>query len=146
MTRIVFSMPVSRSRMLLLYLIVSHSVMLVALLNLLAVSLWSVLVTLMITLSFVYYCRQNQWLKSKSLMFKIERGADELWHLQYGDDKQNSKLTLTGSVVTPQVTILYFNGKQFWQRYAITIVADAVDAELFRQLRVYCRDPKTFQQ
>lgn len=141
MTRIVFSLPILPSKILLLYLMIIHSVMLVTLLSLFSVSWWSFTTTLVIAVSFIYFYRQSR------LIVKIEQDADDGWHCHYRDGSSRSQLTLSSSVVIPQLVILYFNGRKFWQQaYAVTIVADAVDAELFRQLRLYCRDPKTFQQ
>lgn len=141
MTRIVFSLPILPSKILLLYLMIIHSVMLVTLLNLFAISWWSFTAILVIAISFIYFYKQSQQL------IKIERDAGDGWHGHYRDGSSRSLLGLSSSVVIPQLVILYFSGRRFWQRsYAITILADAVDAELFRQLRLYCRDPKTFQQ
>ena len=146
MTRIVFKIEIARSLRLLIYFFVLHGLMLVTMLSLLGTCWWSVLVFIIIMLSGVYYCRQHQWLNSQKSLDKIERDASGKWILSYQDGKQHLELTLTSSFVTPYVVILYFNKSHFWQRYAVTIISDAVDKELFRQLRVYLRDPKTFQQ
>lgn len=146
MTRIVFKMEITRSRMLLTYLLIIHSLMLVTMMSLLVASWWSVPVFIIIVLSAVYYCRQYQWLNRQKALNKIERDASDKWILSYQNGKQHSELTLSSSYVTPQLVIMYFNNSHFWQRYAVTIVFDAVDKQLFRKLRVYLRDPKTFQK
>ena len=146
MTRIVFKMKIARSLSLLIYFVVLHVLMLVTMLSLLGVSWWSVLIFIMIMLSGIYYCRQYQWLNSHQALNQIERDARDKWSLCFQDGKQHSALTLTRSFITPHVVIMYFNKSHFWQRYAVTIVADAVEGEVFRQLRVYLRDPKTFQK
>jgi membrane-bound toxin of toxin-antitoxin system len=146
MTRIVFKIEIVRSQSLLTYFIVLHCLMLVTMLSLLRISWWSLLVFIMIMLSGVYYCHQNQWFKSCKALNKIERDASDKWVMSYQDGKQHSELMLTRSFVTPHLVILYFNKSRIWQRYAVTIVFDAVDKELFRQLRVYLLDPKTFHQ
>jgi hypothetical protein len=51
---------------------------------------------------------------------------------------------LTSCFVAPKLVLLHFSGERFWKRKTITVCSGSVDVELFRQLRVYCRDPKTF--
>jgi len=148
MTRIVFKIEINRSLSLLTYFIVLHGLMLVTIWSLLGISWWSLLVFIMIILSGVYYCQQYQWINSQKAVNKIERDASDKWYLSYQNGKQHSALTsaltLSSSYVTPYLVIMYFDNSSIWQRNAVTIVSDAVDRDLFRQLRVYLRDPKTF--
>lgn len=146
MTRIVFKMEIARSLSVLAYISILHGLMLVTMLILLRASWWSVLVFIIILLSGLYYCGQYQWLNSQKAFNKIERDASDKWVLSYQDGKQKAELTLTSSFVMPHLVIIYFDKPRSWQRCAVTIVSDAVDGDLFRQLRVYLRDPKTFQQ
>lgn len=139
-------MIIIRSRKLLIYLIFSHSLMLVTLLSLLGASWLSLFPMVMLMASFIYYARQYQWLKAKKSVVSIDYQASNCWSLYYSDGSEKLGLSLTSSFVTPQLVILYFNHGYFWQRDAITLIDDAVDADLFRQLRVYLRSPKTFQQ
>lgn len=140
------SMVIARSRKLFAYLLFIHSVMLVVLLSLFEGSWWSLLVTLIMVISFIYYAQQYQWLKAKKSVISIDYHADNQWSLHYLDGSKKMKLTLTRSFVTPHLVILYFNHGYFWQHDVITIIDDAVDEKRFRQLRVYLRSPKTFQQ
>lgn len=144
MTRIVFKMEIARSLRILVYLSILHILMLVTMLSLLGVSWWSLLVFIMIMLSGLYYGQQYQWLNNQKALDTIERDASEKWYLSYQNGKQSSGLTLVSSFVTPQFVIMYFDNSAVWQRRTVTIVHDAVDKELFRQLRVYLRDSKTF--
>lgn len=146
MTRIVFSMELARSRKLFGYLIVTHILMLVTSLSLQIISVWIVLVVSLILLSFVYYCQNYQWLKSSRSIIRLERDSDNLWHLFYSNNSQRDKLILTNSVVIPYLAILTFQDTRAWKSITVTIFNDAVEANMFRQLRVYCRDPKTFQK
>ncbi|NOQ81430.1 MAG: hypothetical protein GQ548_02730 [Methylophaga sp.] len=146
MTRIVFSMELTRSRKLLGYLIVTHILMLVTSLSLQIISVWIVLVVSLILLSFVYYCQKYQWLNSSRAIIRLDRDSDERWHLFYSNNSQRTKLILTNSVVTPYLAILTFQDVKAWKATTVTILNDAVEASMFRQLRVYCRDPKTFQK
>ena len=113
--------------------------MLATLLSLIEISWWSLLVFVLLVFSYRYFYQQT------NAMSTIERDADSNWQCHYRNGNTLEKLRLTNSVVTPIFVILYFKGNTIWQRSTI-IMADAVDAELFRQLRVYCRDPKTFQK
>ena len=140
MTRIVFSMAIVPSKSITIYLVIIHSLMLVTLLSLFANSWWALLIIVFMVLSFVYFYGQTQ------SIIKLERDADNRWYCYYQNNKLRSALRLTSSIVTSPLVMLYFNGNNYWQRYSVIIMVDAVDAELFRQLRVYCRDPKTFQK
>jgi hypothetical protein len=72
--------------------------------------------------------------------------SDETWTVDYGDGRQVAGLALQQSVVIPQLVILYFETTSFWQTHSLTITADQIEFECFRQLRVYCRAPNIFQQ
>lgn len=146
MTRTVFSIAIGRSRTLLAYFIIIHTIALVMLLSLwgLSVSLGTLLSVLILAVSLVYYCQQYQWLASKKAIFRVERDTYNEWTLHHQDNTQTAHLTLKSSVVTQPFIMLNFIGQSMWKSYSITIMSDAVDGESLRQLRVYCRDPKTF--
>ena len=146
MIRIVFSLDIARSNHLLSYLVILHGMMLITMVSLSTGFWWSIVACVLIGLSLRHYCQRHQWLQSTQSTVKIERMASGQWSLRYRDNRQSLGLTLVKSFVSPQIVILYFKGSKWWAHSSVTIVADAVDAELFRQLRVYCRDPKTFQQ
>jgi hypothetical protein len=137
---------IARSKKLLAYLILIHSLLLVTLLSLLGTSWWSLFSTVLLIASFIYYARQHQWLKAKRSLVSVKCNDDKCWLLSYSDESQKSGLNLASSFVTPQLVMLYFKGRYFWQRRSVTVMPDAVDAELFWQLRVYLRTSKTFQQ
>jgi len=139
-------MVIARSRKLLTYLIIIHSVMLVTLLSLLIVSWWSLFASAVVLTSFIYYAKKHQWLRAKKSVISIDFHIDKGWSLYYSDASAKSELSLISSYVTPQLVILYFNHRYFWQRDVVTIMDDAVDAQSFRQLRVSLRAPKTFQK
>jgi len=145
MTRIVFSMVIGRSKRLLVYLLAIHVTMLATAISLLGTSIWSALILVLMVCSFIYYCKKNQWLKSNKAIRRIERDSDGKWRLFYQATTHAKPLTLSNCVVTQQCIILYFNRNRFCKE-TITIMSDSVDVECLRQLRVYCRDPKTFQQ
>ncbi len=137
---------IARSKKLLVYLIFIHCVMFVTLLSLLVVTWCLLIATTVLIVNFIFYAQKFQWLKAKKSLVNVEYNDHIGWLLTYSDESQKTGLSLKGSFVTPQLVILYFNRRHFWQSDVATIVDDAVDAELFRQLRVYLRSPKTFQQ
>lgn len=110
-------------------------------------NIWSSFIAVaIISTSFIYYCGRYQWLKNGRAITKIERNAKQQWTLFYSDNTSQGKQVLKHCVVTSKLIILYFSKSSHWRDTSITILEDAVDVELFRQLRVYLRDPKTFLQ
>lgn len=146
MTRIVFKIDIARSAWILGYLIALHTLMLVMILSVLGISFWALFALVALVFSLMCYCRQYQWLHSQHSIIKLERDAGGLWNIVYSGNKEKQKLVLNNSVVMPQLVMMYFKAPTLWQRSAVTIMADAVDANSFRQLRIYLRAPKTFQQ
>jgi len=146
MTRNVFNMTISRSKQLLTYLVIIHTVTLITLLSLLGLTIWAVIFCLFMMLSFIHYCRQYQWLKCQSSVINIARDTDENWTLCHHSGAQETQLSLKSCVVTQQFIILNFQSTSAWKTRSLTIMGDSVDSDLFRQLRIYCRMPKTFQQ
>lgn len=110
-------------------------------------SFWlSAIAGIILLASFIYYCRRHQWINNHRAIIKVERDAKQQWKLFYSDKLSQEKLVLKHCVVTSTLVILYFLGASRWKATSVTILADAVDVEQFRQLRVYCRDPKVFLQ
>jgi len=141
-----FSIELGRSKWLLSYLIIIHSLMLGTMMTLLADMWLSLIAVATISISFIYYCKQYQWLKKGRAITKIERNAKQQWTLFYSDNSSQGHLALNHCVATSKLVILYFSGASSRRIKSVTILEDAVDADLFRALRVYCRDPKTFLQ
>jgi hypothetical protein len=144
MTRIVFSLAIDRSKIILTYLIAIHSIMLLTLLSLLELSVVALLTTIILLASFIYYCRQHQWLGSDAAVVGLERDAKQHWYLESKNGKRTSALQLRSCFVTPSLLILNFKGDSIWPYKTVTLFVDALETEKFRKLRVYCRHPKTF--
>lgn len=140
-----FGMQIRRSRWLLFYLGFIHSVMLITLLNLAVSLLWIALGTAILLFSFIYSCRQYQWLKNSMAINYITRDENGLWQLDYLNGKTQSALKLERSFVSVNLVIIYLSSNSRWRCLTIVILSDAVDKNLFRQLRVYLKDPKIFQ-
>ena len=141
---IVFCMEIGRSKWLLGYLIVIHAVMMLTIFSLPIGIGWLVLGAGALVLSFVCISRRHQWLRSSPVNTQISRDESGLWQLDAANGNKPSALTIDASFVTANVVIIYMKNDSHWRRLSITILADAVDKELFRQLRVYLRDPKVF--
>lgn len=141
-----FSLVMGRSKWLLSYLLIIHGFMLLTMVLLLNSVYLLTLAVMIIVVSCITYCQQHQWITSHRSIIKIERKVTHQWVLFYANDIRQQNLDLKHCIVTPQVVILYFSGSSFWRVKSVVIVADAVDAELFRQLRTYCRNPKVFQR
>mgnify|MGYP006981143692 CR=1 FL=1 len=130
----------------LVYLVFIHSLMLITLFSLLEQS-WSLVATvLFIGTSFIYYCRQQLWVDNASAIIRLERDSEQRWYLLSKGEQEMPPLKLVNCVVIPSLVMLTFHDESFWRNKTVTLVNDAVDDELFRQLRVYCRNPKTFQE
>ena len=99
-----------------------------------------------VSISFIYYCGRYQWLKSDRAIAKLERNSKQRWTVVYSDNTSQKNMVLKHCVVTSKLIILYFSRSSYWKDKSVTILEDAVDTELFRQLRVYLRDPKAFPQ
>lgn len=141
-----FSMAINGSKWLFSYLIIIHTMVLITLVSLLE-SVWLLLfATMIIVTSFIFYCQRYHCLKSGRVITRIERDNKGAWQLFYSGDTIEQELYLKHCMVTPKLVILNFLGTRPWNGKSVTIVADAVDAESFRQLRVHLRNPKTFQQ
>jgi membrane-bound toxin of toxin-antitoxin system len=140
----VFYMQIGRSRWLLLYLGFIHSVMLITLLSLAISVVWFALGAAILVISFISSCGQYQWLKNSMAVNCIKRDENGLWRLDYLNGKIQSGLKLQRSFVSVNLVIIYLKSSSRWRCLPIVILNDAVDKNLFRQLRVYLKDPKLF--
>lgn len=127
-----------------MYLIAVHSVMMLTLLSLLELSVFAPLTMITLSASFIYYCRQHQWLESDATIVSLERDAKQKWYLESKNGKRTQALHFYSCYITPSLLILNFKGDSFWSYKTVVLVVDALEAEKFRKLRVYCRHPKTF--
>lgn len=145
-----FVIVLGQSKWLLIYLVAVHIIMLATLMSLLADIGPSLIAIVIISASFIFYCQRYQWIKHGRSIIKVVCDDKNDWQIYYSDGNVNQKLALKHGVVTAQLIILRFSAISFWHSKSVTIMADAVDADLFRALRVHLRRPsrdiKTFQQ
>jgi|AZIC01.1.fsa_nt_gi toxin CptA len=144
MTTIVFNIAIGRSKLLLLYLVLVHGVMIMTLFSLLGVNYMSMMILMVLLFSFVYYCYQHQWLKSEQAIIGLERDEKLQWMCVFKSGKRSQFLQLKSCFVSSALVMLTFRSQQAGRGKTVTLLADATDPELLRQLRVYCRNPKTF--
>ena len=142
----VFRMEIGRSRSLFCYLVLIHVVMLLTVVSLPITIGWSAMAVGALALSFVGTSRRHQWLRGSSIKTQISRDERGLWYLNTVKGEKQSSLMLYASFVTANLVIMRLKNDNYWCRISIVIVSDAVDKNLFRQLRVYLRDPKIFLQ
>lgn len=146
MTKTVFAIPISRSTYLLSYLVLWHLIIALSIASLTLAAVWKLLALSFITGSFCFYYQRYFALNSPLRVNKILRTASGDWHLHFASERVVSGLTLNRCVVTRLLVILYFDSPYAWPEHSVLIVRDSVDDALFKQLRVYCRDPKVFRQ
>ena len=146
MTRIVFSLPIGRSKTILMYLILLHSVAFLILLSLLGLSLSTLLLIPILAVSFIYYCGQYQWLNFDSAIINLERDESKQWYLISKIGSRTQAYQLQSCFVTPSLLMLQLKKDSIWSYKTVTLFSDAVDSELLRQLRVYCKHSKTFYE
>lgn len=141
MSRMEFSLPISHSSHLQWYLWTVHSLMLISTTTLLLSSWWAVVAVTIVVVSFIY-CTHH-YIRHRAI--KLERNERGLWQCVFQTKPTCSKLRLISSVVTNQFVLLNFKTPKA-KSINVIIMADAVDTELLRQLRLHCRNTKTFQQ
>lgn len=146
MARIAYKLDIGRSDYLVFCIFVLHLIVVFTALTINVAIQYQVLIMLVVAVS-AYYYGYCYYLRQSSLAIKaIERTIEDGWAIHYGDDHKSEVLQLTGSYVSALVVILHFRRTSFFPSKSVVVMFDAVDQELFRQLRVYCRDPKTFQK
>lgn len=140
-------MEIGRSSWLYYYLVLLHVFMLITLFSLPIGLGFTLLSVACLLLSFVAACRQYQSGSSRSSRNRcIERDESDLWSISFANDNKQLALKLESSFVSTKLVIIRLKSADHWRRISIVIVSDAVDTNLFRQLRVFLRDPKTFHQ
>ena len=146
MARIAYKLDIGRSDYLVFCVFVLHTIVVVIALTINITIQYQLLMILMVIAS-AYYYGCCYFIRQSSLAInRIKRTVEGDWSIHYGDDQKSEVLQLKGSYVSTVVVILHFRRTNFCPCKSVVVMFDAVDQDLFRQLRVYCRDPKTFQK
>jgi hypothetical protein len=146
MAKNILTIQLKQSAWLRNYLLLLHSFFFVITATLPIEWLWRSGLCFLVLFSFLFYYRAHYLIMGRCNVRKLIRSGDETWTIYFGDGRCAKDLVLQQCVVIPQLVILYFRTTQFWKPQSVYITADQVDSELFRQLRVYCREPETFQR
>lgn len=146
MARIAYKLDIGRSDYLVFCIFVLHIIVVFTALTINVDIEYQVLLLLVVAASAYYYGYCYYSRLSPLAIEAIERAVDGGWIVHYCDGHKSEVLQLKGSYVSALVVILHFRSTRFFSSKSVVVMFDAVDQELFRQLRVYCRDPKTFQK
>ena len=125
------------SRYLMAVLIAAHSITLASLLPL-ALPVWAkVALALFLLLSLVYYLHRDAWLSaSAGMVLALEDGLVAL--VTHGSNRLVGQV-LRHSLVTPSITVLNVLPQGGHFARSVVILPDSLDAESFRQLRVWLK-------
>lgn len=142
---VVCRLVIGRSRCLLVYLVILHVLMAVTSILLFVDIVWLIIVLLIgLALSLLFQLKQHGWLKGRRAVREIVHDEQGLWTIYFSAKDSIAELELKSSFVTPFLTLIRLGDSRFWRTTTVVVVADAVDAEQYRKLRVLLRDPKTF--
>jgi len=138
-------LTVGRSRCLLAYFIIGHLLALVTIWSLFITMQWLVLSSAGLSYSFIYHCKQHQWLKNGRALTYIKYDDQAGWIVGFTDGRL-LPCVITNSYVSTKVVMLYFQKTAFWQwQPTVFVMFDAVDKEPFRHLRMLLTEPKFFR-
>jgi uncharacterized membrane protein YhaH (DUF805 family) len=144
MARIAYKLDIGRSDYLVFCLFLLHIIVIVIALTINIDLKYQISILLLVVASASYYGFCYYLRESPLAISTLERAIDGGWLIYYGDAHKSDPIELKGSYVSALVVVLYFKRVRFWPYKSVVVMFDAVDQELFRELRVYCRDPKTF--
>ncbi|OUR71375.1 hypothetical protein A9Q78_09985 [Methylophaga sp. 41_12_T18] len=138
-------LTVGRSRCLLAYFIIGHLLALATVWSLSITVQWLVLSLAGLSCSFIYHCRQHQWLNNGRALTYIKYDEQAGWLVGLSDGRL-LPCVVTSSYVTTKVVMLYFQKTAFWQwQPPVLVMFDAVEKERFRHLRKLLTEPNFFR-
>lgn len=145
MTKDAFALEVKQSAGLLRYLMVIHGLFLTSIALMPITRHWQNLLFVILILSFIHYYQSHYKKTGRNTVSQLML-SEGWWSVDFGDGSRVEDLSLRQSFVQPSLVILYFKPSSGWRTTPVYLLADQVDAKQLRQLRVYCRVPKTYQQ
>ena len=145
MAKDAFVLEVKQSAGLLRYLMAIHSLFLISIALMPITRYWQTLLVVILILSFIHYYQSHYKRTGRNAVSQLML-SEGWWSVDFGDGHRIEDLSLRQSFVQPPLVILYFKAPSGWGTTSVYLLADQVDAEILRQLRVYCRAPKTYQQ
>lgn len=101
---------------------------------------------LLASLNLYYHCYLEP--SGSKYIRALEKDKAGFWSIEYGNGDVVERLLLQRSVVWPHWIILYLKPTQAkpWQTRAMWLHAQQLEASDVHRLRLYCRDPKTYQR
>jgi toxin CptA len=134
-----FRITLGSSRLLALALAAAHAAAAIALVPLDFPAWAKVLVVLLVAASLVHALRRHAWLSSAASVKAIELHEHDRVTLEVGDGTRHAARVLGTTYVTPRLCVMNLRiAERLFVRHAV-IVADNVDPEDFRRLRVWLR-------
>lgn len=145
MTKVAFVIELKQSSYLLWYLIIIHSVILMAMMPFPLSWLLRTVLCLFLVISFIFYYRRHYLATGQDHVIELMRLKEASWTIRYGNGHCMTGLLLVQSVVMPKLIILTFKTSALKTARSVCIASDQASHSALHQLRLYCRDPKTFQ-
>ena len=134
------AIELKRSRALAMLLLTMHGLTLVLALSLPLPIFWKLAVAPVLAPSLAAYSvRGEAWRALASSVTAITPLPDSGIEVQTRRRERRAARLQAGSFVTPQLTVLRYRHKDRFFSSHVVILADAVDAEDFRRLRVHLR-------
>lgn len=130
------------------YLVLLHGgiILMVSMLPLIMIVKLGACLFLSVSLNLYYH----RYLKPSGSRYirTLQKDKAGVWSIEYGSNNTLEGLLLQRSVVWPYWIILYLKPAQAkpWQTCAIWLHAQQLEASDMHRLRLYCRDPKTYQR
>ncbi|MCX7195896.1 MAG: hypothetical protein NTV37_08475 [Proteobacteria bacterium] len=119
-------------------LVASHGVALAVLVPL-ALPLWArILLALLVIISLLYHVWHDAWLIALSSNKTLQLDGDMILLVARNGDQVTARV-LADSLVTPYITVLNVLPQGSYLARSVIILPDSLDAESFRQLRVWLR-------
>jgi len=116
-------------------LVVIHAGALVLVSTLPVLVLLKLIITVFVLLS-LWRTLNQVLLKQRAAIRQFVWGADDDWTLVAGDGQTKNAKLLPSSYVQSWMTVLNFDVGQRLRPYSVVLLADAIDPEMFRRLRV----------
>lgn len=137
-------MRLRRSRLMLSFLLVTHLSALY-LLDLLAISLTlTVVSSLLLIASLLFYCRRYGWLFEPAQIDRLWINQDGFWFWSDSAGRELGPMQLKSSVILGPWIAVYLKPSNVRRNRALIITRDNVTDEDWRQLRIKLRDPESW--
>jgi hypothetical protein len=106
----------------------------------------SVVFTVIVIMSFLYNCRRYHWLNNPNAVSGVMKNDKDMWQINGKAKIKNIHYSLEGSFVSRLMLILYFKKENQRGKISVVIPWDSIERQAFRQLTIFLKDPKTFQE